>query len=529
MFTRERLANRRTILISIAAGVLIALIAGALQFSIFHHRRAAQFDSTISSLQNYLENYFSQILVTMDSLQPLTLNQCADVSSDLTARAAFSMNVRAFLLVNNHVAYCSSATGPMDLPLKDLVPDLDLSKNHVMGILAGTPMMPATPAFVLWVKSPLLENRGVFASINANLMPWVLYSSKQTPYNGVALVVNGKTAISTFSPKPLPLSAITDTAVRHVKIKGVPLEVYLYSSATGTDGLVFSILLGLTCGVLGGLLCFYIRTIHSRPGKEILSAIKNQQFYVVYQPVIDAKNQQIGGVEALMRWSHPTAGNIPPDAFISYAEAQNLIVPLTRHLFELIARDAQTLKEVLPPGAKLGVNIAPSHLIAESFQQDIRTLAASLPDNYFQLVLEITERDMLNQEKAMSLFTWLRGENIEIAIDDFGTGHSALIYLERFTLDYLKIDRGFVNAIGHETVTSPVLDAVLTLSHRLNLVTVAEGVETQEQATWLSEHGVDYLQGYLISRPLTLQQLVAEHRKPAKYFTSEGRSFTLPE
>ncbi|MGL5969724.1 MAG: cyclic di-GMP phosphodiesterase [Kluyvera sp.] len=528
MFTRERLANRRTIFISIAAGLLIALIAGVLQFSIFHHRRAVQYDNTISGLQSYLDNYFRQILVTMESLQPLTLDRCEDVSSELTARAAFSMNVRAFLLVNDHTAFCSSATGPMDLPLKDLVPDLDLSKNHVMGILAGTPMMPATPAFVLWVKSPLLENRGVFASINANLMPWV-YSSRQTPYNGVALVVNGKTAISTFSSKPQPLSAITDTAVRHVKIKGVPLEVYLYSSATATDNLLFSILLGLACGTIGGLLCFYIRTIHSRPGKEILSAIKQQQFYVVYQPVVDAKNQQIGGVEALMRWSHPSAGNIPPDAFISFAEAQNLIVPLTRHLFELIARDSQTLKEILPPGAKLGVNIAPGHLVAESFQQDIRQFAASLPDNYFQLVLEITERDMLNQEKAMSLFTWLRGENIEIAIDDFGTGHSALIYLERFTLDYLKIDRGFVNAIGRETITSPVLDAVLTLTQRLNLVTVAEGVETQEQANWLSEHGVDYLQGYLISRPLTLEELIAEHRKPAKYFTSEGRSFTIPE
>ena len=520
MFTRQRSINRRTILASIATGLLVALVCGAVQYSIFHHRRSVQFDVTISSLQNYLDNYFSQILVTMDSLQPLTLNHCEEVSSELTARAAFSMNVRAFLLVKDQVAYCSSATGPMELPLKDLVPDLDLNKNHVMGILPGTPMMPTTPAFVLWVKSPLLENRGIFASINANLMPWVLYSAKQSPYTGVALVDNGKTAISTFSNKPLPLSAITDTAVRHVKVKGVPLEIYLYSNVAGTDNSLYSILLGLTCGLLGGLLCFYILTMHSRPGKEILSAIKHRQFYVVYQPVVDAKHQQIAGVEALMRWSHPSAGNIPPDAFISFAEAQNLIVPLTHHLFELIARDAPLLKDVLPPGAKLGINIAPGHLLANSFQQDIRRLNASLPENYFQLVLEITERDMLNQEKAMSLFTWLRGEGIEVAIDDFGTGHSALIYLERFTLDYLKIDRGFVNAIGRETITSPVLDAVLTLTHRLNLVTVAEGVETEEQAAWLREHGVDFLQGYLISRPLTLQQLIDEHRKPAKYFTS---------
>ncbi|MGZ0800114.1 cyclic di-GMP phosphodiesterase [Kluyvera ascorbata] len=520
MFTRHSLINRRIVLTSVVVGLLIALAAGLAQYSIFHHRRAAQFDSTISSLQSYLDNYFNQILVTIDSLQPLTMDSCQAVSSELTARAAFSMNVRAFLLVKDNIAYCSSATGPMSLGLKELVPDLDLTKSHVMGIVSGTPMMPTTPAFVLWVKSPLLENRGIFASINANLMPWVLYSSKQSPYNGVALVVNGKTAISTFSSKPLTLDQIPDTAVRHVKIKGVPLEVYLYSNALGTDNSLYSLLLGLTCGLLGGLLCLYILAIRSRPGKEILAAIKHRQFYVVYQPVVDAKNRQITGVEALMRWSHPTVGNIPPDAFITYAEAQDLIVPLTHHLFELIARDAPMLKDLLPPGAKLGINIAPSHLHAESFQHDIRQLAASLPDNYFQVVLEITERDMLNQERAMNLFAWLRGEGIEIAIDDFGTGHSALIYLERFTLDYLKIDRGFVNAIGRETITSPVLDAVLTLTHRLNLVTVAEGVETEEQAVWLRDHGVDYLQGYLISRPLTLQQLIEEYRKPAKYFTS---------
>ena len=261
-------------------------------------------------------------------------------------------------------------------------------------------------------------------------------------------------------------------------------------------------------------------TIRMRPGREILSAITRGQFYVVYQPVVHASDLHIGGVEVLMRWTHPVAGNIPPDAFISFAEGQNLIVPLTRHLFDLIAKDAPALQKVLPPGAKLGINISPSHLHAESFKQDIRHLLASLPENYFQVVLELTERDMLNEKQAVKLFEWLHGEGIEIAIDDFGTGHSALIYLERFTLDYLKIDRGFVNAIGMETVTSPVLDTVLTLTHRLNLVTVAEGVETQEQATWLRNHGVDFLQGYWISQPLTLTQLVEAHNEPAKYFTS---------
>lgn len=210
-----------------------------------------------------------------------------------------------------------------------------------------------------------------------------------------------------------------------------------------------------------------------------------------------------------MRWEHPTVGMIPPDAFIAFAEAQQQIVPLTQHLFALIARDAVRLQEVLPPGAKLGVNLAPSHLHAPSFKEDILAFAASLPAHHFQIVFEITERDMIKEKEAMSLFTWLHEQGFEIAIDDFGTGHSALIYLERFTLDYLKIDRGFVISIGMETVTAPVLDAVLTLAKRLNMATVAEGVETREQAKWLIERGVNFLQGYYFSRPLTLTQLLS--------------------
>lgn len=130
---------------------------------------------------------------------------------------------------------------------------------------------------------------------------------------------------------------------------------------------------------------------------------------------------------------------------------------------------------MLPVGVKFGINIAPDHLHSESFKANIQKLLTSLPAHHFQIVLEITERDMLKEQEATQLFAWLHSVGVEIAIDDFGTGHSALIYLERFTLDYLKIDRGFINAIGTETITSPVLDAVLTLAKRLNMLTVAEG------------------------------------------------------
>lgn len=274
------------------------------------------------------------------------------------------------------------------------------------------------------------------------------------------------------------------------------------------------------CGLLAGLLCYYVLTIKSDPRKSILLGIKNNQFYVVYQPVVNAQTLRISGVEVLMRWRHPVVGEIPPDVFINLAETQQMIVPLTHHLLALIASDGLVLKRILPRGVKLGLNISPAHLQADSFRDDMLRFAAALPADHFHVVLEVTERAMIDKEKSIANFAWLHQQGFEIAIDDFGTGHSALIYLERYNFDYLKIDRGFVQAIGTETVTSPVLDAVLTLSRRLKLMTVAEGVETQEQAEWLRAQGVNFLQGYWISRPLSLEALVAAHDEPANYFTT---------
>jgi len=137
----------------------------------------------------------------------------------------------------------------------------------------------------------------------------------------------------------------------------------------------------------------------------------------------------------------------------------------------------------------------------------------TMPTRHFNYVFEITERAMVRDENVGELFDWLHQQQIHNAIDDFGTGHSALIYLERYDFDYLKIDRGFVQSIGTDTLTSPVLDSVLQLAKKLNLKSVAEGVETGEQATWLINRGVTHLQGYIFSRPLRPETLIDYFRR----------------
>lgn len=514
MFKRTSSSGRKLLLTCVLTGIIVALLVSSLQFFTSWHQRNAKYETLTSNIQNYIETFFADLENTTNTLQPLIKDDCSQVSAQLTSSAAFSQNVRAFLLVKDGIAFCSSATGSMDTPIKQLVPNLDITKNIDMDLQSGTPMMPNKPAIMIWYRNPALKNSGVFTSLNVNLAPYLLYNARQDDFKGVALIVDN-TAISTFSRQLVPVTDLPDTPWHSATLAKFPMEVRFYADTWSYKDVGYAVMLGCMMGIIAALLLwYYIYVIRLRPGKDILTAIKHDQFYVVYQPVVEMQTLEVKGVEILLRWRHPTTGEIPPDAFIHYAESQQMIVPLTQHLFKLVARDAPTLQKVLPKGAKLGINIAPTHLHGESFKEDIQALSATLPTHYFQIVLEITERDMLDQHEATKLFEWLHSAGFEIAIDDFGTGHSALIYLERFTVDYLKIDRGFINAIGTETLTSPVLDAVLTLSRRLNMLTVAEGVETLEQARWLRDRGVHFFQGYWISRPLKLADFVRWMTKP---------------
>jgi hypothetical protein len=271
-------------------------------------------------------------------------------------RAAFSMNVRTFVLVKDKKTFCSSATGEMDIPLNELIPALDINKNVDMAILPGTPMVPNKPAIVIWYRNPLLKNSGVFAALNLNLTPSLFYSSRQEDYDGVALII-GNTALSTFSSRLMNVNELTDMPVRETKIAGIPLTVRLYADDWTWNDVWYAFLLGGMSGTVVGLLCYYLMSVRMRPGREIMTAIKREQFYVAYQPVVDTQALRVTGLEVLLRWRHPVAGEIPPDAFINFAESQKMIVPLTQHLFELIARDAAELEKVIQKVNKRGWSI----------------------------------------------------------------------------------------------------------------------------------------------------------------------------
>lgn len=511
---RPLLNPRKIACFSATLGFLLFLAFITIVLIVMLHRRAESHDRLAKNTQAYVLSMFDELKRSLIPLQTLPHPACAAIKNDLTQRAAYNDNIKSIVLIANNQAYCSSLVGEMQTDMQQLSPATDTRK--AMDIqLAAAPLAPDKPALHLWLREGEAGN-GLLVTLKINLTPWLLFTGQQQEITGMA-IVTGTRALTSWEQRIGAVSLLPDRALKTLALPGYPLQLRLYGGELSADDITLVLLAGLLTGLAGGFVCFILLTLRARPGKEILQGIRRGEFHVEYQPVIAAATGKTCGLEALLRWTHPEAGAIPPDAFIRYAENKNLIVPLTRHLFELVARDCHTLRHAVPAGTNLNLNLSPAHLGDADFYQDVMRWLEAMPQNHFGYVFEITERTMVETRNAQAVFDWLRGKNIRIALDDFGTGHSALIYLEKFRFDYLKIDRGFVKNIARESFSSPVLDAVLALAKKLNLLTVAEGVETGEQAHWLRHRGVCHFQGFLFSRPRTVSQLI-------DYFQHETRS-----
>ncbi len=503
---------RRIAWSSAIAGGLFFLLFAALSLHQTWQKRERQHQQLLENSRTALQQTLSSLInSTLSPLLPFTHTACNTINRELTSRAAFAGNLRAILLVKEGNAFCSSATGSFNLPLNVIAPLSDISRDIDLQLMPGTPLQPNKPALALWIKNPGSLQSGVFATLNITLAPYQLLASGHPEITGMALVAQ-RSALTSWQSVVMQNKNLP-TPLHRQTLTGYPLQFVLYGSTLAFSDYQNILLSGLLLSLLVSGACWLLLSVYQRPGKELIRGMKRGEFHVEYQPLVTSHDGQPYGMEALLRWTHPTKGPIPPDVFIHYAEAQNLIIPLTRHLFQLVSRDAHLLCHTIPRHACLSLNISPLHLADSGFRQDVLRWLDTMPADHFTYVFEITERAMVRDENVGELFDWLHQQQIHIAIDDFGTGHSALIYLERYDFDYLKIDRGFVQSIGTDSLTSPVLDTVLQLAKKLNLKSVAEGVETGEQAAWLINRGVTHLQGYIFSRPLRPETLIDYFRR----------------
>jgi diguanylate cyclase (GGDEF)-like protein len=247
---------------------------------------------------------------------------------------------------------------------------------------------------------------------------------------------------------------------------------------------------------------------------DLRSALANDQLTVHYQPLIQLDSNEICGFEALLRWHHPTRGNIPPGDFIPLAEETGLIVPIGN----LVLRRACSEAMNWPSHLKVAVNISRIQFTCRTFVQSVISAlaAANLPAS--RLELEITESVLLqDQEEAFATLRQLHDIGVRIALDDFGTGYSSLSNLQRFPFDKIKIDRSFVSDLSRANVDAlAVVRSVARLGVSLGIATTAEGVETGEQAERVRAEGCTEMQGFFICPPSPAEEiarLLAEQRR----------------
>jgi diguanylate cyclase (GGDEF)-like protein len=232
--------------------------------------------------------------------------------------------------------------------------------------------------------------------------------------------------------------------------------------------------------------------------RDLHKAFANQEFTLVYQPIVNIGTNQVCAFETLLRWNHPEHGPVPPDKFIPVAEEIGLIVPLT----EWVLRTACAEACRWPQHIRVAVNLsAVQFRRRHPLQPIITALAASgLPAS--RLEVEMTESLFLHAEKStVDALHQLRAFGVRIAMDDFGTGYSALSYLRNFPFDKIKIDRSFINGLGQRD-SEAIVELITKLGVKLEMSTVAEGVETVEQLERLRQLGCTEAQGYLFSRPV---------------------------
>ena len=473
-----------------------------------------RFISQRSLNQQRIQTVTGQMVLAMDKILLPLENQhtsllnfvgqpCRDIHLPLRKLAATLQTLRTIALVKSSILYCSSIYGERNVNVHQRQPMLP-SNHPILIFSTDGSLLVGSPVLIQWYPVSPSGADGVMLMINIELLGELILNAKSPLITGIGLQVGGKSFINGLGL--VDRDAIPgERIIYHQSSSQFPFTINVSgpgASSIALNDLPAELPLALILTLLMTGIAWLITAGRLSFSREISLGIASREFALWCQPLEDARSQRCCGVEILLRWNNPRRGNISPDVFIPIAEGYNLIVPLTRYVIAETARQLKLFPQ--DKGFHISINVAARHFANGELLRDLHHYWFSAHPIQ-QLVVELTERDVL-QDGDRHMAEHLHYKGVQLAIDDFGTGNSSLSWLKKLRPDILKIDKSFTSAIGIDSVNSTVTDMIIALAHRLEIVTIAEGVETQEQAEYLRDHGVGILQGFRYARPMPINE-----------------------
>jgi EAL domain-containing protein (putative c-di-GMP-specific phosphodiesterase class I) len=508
----HRTSARLSLFLCVVCGAAVMLVA--IMFSeqqaktrIAEHEQLIG-DDLVESVNQILDSVSSR---RRHELAALAGQPCGQVGAELAELETYLRYVRAVALVSGDHLYCSSALGPIDVPLSDY--PLSAGRGDSIGLLAETRYQPGVPVLAMFNRTA--TGTGVLSIIEGDYLSDALAHGVRYGAQTASISVTdtgGMNSHGAFVRASAPLTAYTTRATSHKW----PFAILVSSSDSFTSGMQWKYgIAGLAVGLLldGLIAAGYLLTF--APRRLLLNAVRQalrrNEFHVVYQPIVETASRELVGVEALLRWQHPKWGAISPASFMEEVESSELLGPVT----QFVMRTAIVEMSQRPPAIplRIAVNVAPGDLERRGFVAQVEALADGLPAGV-TLVLELTERFLLGESaRTGAIFSALRAKGVRFAIDDFGTQHSNLDLLGRFRFDYVKIDRQFVNEADRGG--ADLIAGIVSVAKHYGLQVIAEGVETESQHIALRAAGVPFAQGYLYQRPVKAEQVAQRRHQKA--------------
>lgn len=501
---REDKTHRMLARLLVSILVAIIIFSTGILATAYQVRQSERQDASLSAHKAILriDALLSEAEEAANKARPLLGKICdPGTISQLNKLTIETPHLRVLSLLQGEYLTCSSFGTSMPRAV-----DLSHYANHRLSLRPGSVISPDSPMMILLTTFP---EGSVASSLDAVHLTDVLslLSSPQvlTLQAGDTFLLNN----GSIARRALPASTINilspnyPYSVRYPNPALIPLTLFLEKGKILLA--VFAILSALAAAAIWRI-SFPVTT----PYDQLSDAITKGEIIPWYQPIVCSKTGEIYGVEILARWHHASGIHIPPDAFIPLAEKSGLIIPLTTKLMQRTARELGPVVNRFHQPFHIGFNISAAHIQAkDSLLTDVMHFQSSFPDGSIQTVLEITEREPFELSPNLDeLLKTLRSKGIKIALDDFGTGYSNLGYLNTLPIDYIKIDRSFVNRIIDENNQDKLVECVISMAKTLGIDIVAEGIETRYQMKWLVQQEVDLLQGYYFSRPLPAHQLI---------------------